>query len=255
MDDFFGECQSAVTDWGRIVLATGGYLKAAKCFWYMMAWKWINGVPHLRTLRQLPPYQMTVPQKENRLAKIPLQCVSEAKETFGVWSCPSGEFGVHVGKKMEVGHLWVERLKRNRCPAGDAWLGFRYSLIPKVTYGFAAIVVDPALLETSFQRLYREVLSPLKVNKNITRFYRMTPKRVMGLGMPNPCIRMLAYKLQLLQTEWNQPTSAGNMLRQSLEVFQMETGFSSNVLQMDYERYGDLATGGWWKQFWCLSQR
>jgi acetylornithine/succinyldiaminopimelate/putrescine aminotransferase len=37
LDEFFCECQSAVTDWGRIVLATGGYLKAAKCFWYMMA--------------------------------------------------------------------------------------------------------------------------------------------------------------------------------------------------------------------------
>jgi hypothetical protein len=255
MDDFFGECQSAVTDWGQIVLATGGYLKATKCFWYMMAWKWINGVPHLRTLRQLPSYQMTVPQKQNKTAVIPLRCVSDAKETLGVWSCPLGDFGVHIDKKMETGHLWVERLKRNRCPSSDAWLGFRYALIPQLTYGFSAIVVDPSLLERSFQRLYREVLSPLKVNRNITLFYRMAPKRVMGLGLPHPCIKMLAHKLQLLQTEWNQPTSAGNMLRQSLEVFQMETGFSSNVLQMEYERYGDLATGGWWKQLWFLSQR
>eukprot|EP00956_Cyclotella_meneghiniana_P031352 scaffold82095_cov91-Cyclotella_meneghiniana.AAC.1 len=135
---------------------------------------------------------------------------------------------------MEVGHLWVERLRRNKCPAGDGWLGFRYSLILKVTYGFAAINIDPDALEHSFQKLYRDVLSPLRVNENITKFYRMAPKRVMGLGMPNPGIKMLAYKLHLLQTEWNQPTSAGHMLRQSLEVFQMETGLSTNIIEADY---------------------
>jgi hypothetical protein len=96
---------------------------------------------------------------------------------------------------MAAGHLWVERLRRNRC------LGFRYSLMPKMTYGFAAITIDPSELEMKFQALYRDVLSPLCVNKNIMRFYRMAPKRVIGLGMPNPCIRMLSHKLHLLQTE------------------------------------------------------
>ena len=113
MDEFFGDCQDAVTDWGRIVLATGGYLKAAKCFWYMMAWKWRNGVPKLRSLRQLPNYVMYIPQKSCIPAKVPMKCVSEAEETLGVWSCPTGDFGVHVSKKMETGKLWVERLKRN----------------------------------------------------------------------------------------------------------------------------------------------
>jgi hypothetical protein len=63
-------------------------------------------------------------------AAIPLRCVTDAEVTLGVWSCPAGDFGVHVSKKMAEGHLWVERLRRNRCPPGDARMGFRYSLIP-----------------------------------------------------------------------------------------------------------------------------
>jgi hypothetical protein len=252
---FYNECQTAVTDWGHIVLASGGYLKAAKCFWYMMSWKWVRGVPQLRSLQQLPKYELYIPQKVGAPATVSLRDVSDAAETLGVWSCPAGDFGFPVSKKMDEGHLWVERLRRNRCPAADGWLGFQYSLIPKVTYGFAAITVDPNILEKSFQKLYREVLSPLKVNKNITRFYRMAPKRVMGLGMPNPCIKMLSHKLHLLQCEWNQPTAAGQMLQQSLEVFQMETGFTSNILERDYSRYSSLATDGWWKQLWNLCCR
>ena len=167
LDDFYRQCQSAVTDWGHIVTATGGYLKAAKCFWYMMSWRWVKGVPQLRSLASLPNYKLYIPQKSGAPAAIPLRCISDAEETLGVWSCPLGDFGTHISKKMAAGHLWVERLRRNRCPAADGWLGFRYSLMPKVTYGFAAITVDPAELEKQFQSLYRDVLSPLCVNKNI----------------------------------------------------------------------------------------
>jgi len=96
----------------------------------MKGWKWINGVPQLRTLQQLPKYSLTIPQKIGSPAAIPLRDVGDAEETLGVWSCPKGDFGVHIEKKMEKGHLWVERLRHNKCPAADGWLGFRYSLIP-----------------------------------------------------------------------------------------------------------------------------
>jgi hypothetical protein len=70
---------------------------------------------------------------------------------------------------MEAGRLWVERLRRNRCPSpSDGWMGFRA--------GFASITPNLAMLEESFQRLYRNVLSPLRVNMNIRKFYRMCLK-------------------------------------------------------------------------------
>jgi hypothetical protein len=87
-----------------------------------------------------------------------------AQKTLGMWSCPSGDFGFHVIRKMEEGHLWVERLPCNRCPAADAWMGFRYSLVPKLTYGFFAITVDPSVLEAVFWTkicFWRTVAGPL----------------------------------------------------------------------------------------------
>jgi hypothetical protein len=143
---------------------------------------------------------------------------THCEETLGIFSCLAGEFGYHIDCKMEAGKLWVERLRRNRCPPADGWMGFRYALIPKLTYGFASITPDLDMLEASFQHLYWNVLSPLRLNMNIRKFYRMAPKRVQGLGMPNPGILMLSQKLHLLQSQWDQPTATGQMLRQSLEV-------------------------------------
>jgi hypothetical protein len=181
--------------------------------------------------------------------------VTHCEETLGVWSCPTGDFGVHIAKKMKDGHLWAERLRRNRPPPADGWMGFRYALMPSMTYGFSAITPDLEMLEKSFNKLYRDVLSPLRVNQNITKFYRMAPQRVQGLGMPNPGIVMLSQKLHLLQSKWDQPTTTGNMLRQSLEVFQMEMGLSMNILEEDFDRLGHLASHGWWKHLWQLCHK
>jgi hypothetical protein len=45
------------------------------------------------------------------------------------------------------------------------------------------------------------------------------------------------------------------MLKQLLEVFQMEVGLSSNILLEDYDRLGPLASNGWWKHLWHLCHK
>ena len=60
---------------------------------------------------------------------------------------------------------------------------------------------------------------------------------------------MSLHRPVLLLGDMTQPTGS------SLEVFQMEKGVSTNIIEADYDRYETLATGGWWKQFWCLCHR
>jgi hypothetical protein len=134
-------------------------------------------------------------------------------------------------------------------------MGFRYALIPSLTYGFAAICPNLDLLEESFQSLYRNVLSPLRVNMNIKTFHPIASKRYQGLGMPNPGIVILSQKLHLLQSQLNQPTATGMLLKQSLEVFQMEVSLSTNILLEDYDRLGNLASNGCWKHLWRLCHK
>jgi hypothetical protein len=117
LDEFFQQTQDAVMDWGLIVQATGGYLKATKCFWYMMAWQWKNGEPTLCPLSQLPKYKLMIPQKNGQPVPIPMTDVTTSKETLGVFSCPASDFGAHITNKMAKGKLWVESLRRNRCDA------------------------------------------------------------------------------------------------------------------------------------------
>ena len=79
LDEFFAQTQEAVLDWGKIVQATGGYLKAKKCFWYMLAWNWHKDVPTLRSLCSLPKYRLMIPQKDGSQLRIPLRDVNASE--------------------------------------------------------------------------------------------------------------------------------------------------------------------------------
>jgi hypothetical protein len=58
---FVALVQSATNAWAALVHATGSSLKPQKCFWYMMGWWWIKGVPRMRKLYGLPHTPLTVP--------------------------------------------------------------------------------------------------------------------------------------------------------------------------------------------------
>ena len=131
-----------------------------------MAWHWQKGVPTLRSLRQLPKYELMIPQKDGSRALVRLHDVNDPQKTLGVFSCLSGDFGFHIETKMEKGKKWVLRLHRNTCPLADGWMGLQYALLPSITYGFAAICPDLDMLEAEFQSLYQNVLSPLRVRAN-----------------------------------------------------------------------------------------
>jgi len=58
---FLKTVQEAILDWGGLVQATGGSLKSSKCFWYMMAWYWVQCQPCLKYILKLPADQVKIP--------------------------------------------------------------------------------------------------------------------------------------------------------------------------------------------------
>ena len=60
-DDFINHVQAAITFWGMIVLATGGYLKQSKCQVGLTLFRFVNGEAKVKSARLLPKFQFTIP--------------------------------------------------------------------------------------------------------------------------------------------------------------------------------------------------
>ena len=76
----------------------------------------------------------------------------------------------------------------------DAWLSFYLRLYPGMVWGLASAIIKPAKLEQIMQGLYFKILPLLKVNRNITKAYRMFLTKYHGLEMPNFVVHRFAAK-------------------------------------------------------------
>jgi hypothetical protein len=80
-EEFLAQVQQSVIDWGKLVQATGGALKQKKCWWYLLSFKFVMGIPHYKSVSELPSMPLVIPQVDGSTVPIKLKA-SEATKTF-----------------------------------------------------------------------------------------------------------------------------------------------------------------------------
>jgi hypothetical protein len=107
---FLASVQAATVDWTGLVHASGGSLKPAKCFWYMLGWKWVRGVARLKSLAELPQFPLMIPQPGGAMAAINLHPVDKLEKKLGVYVCPMEDFTHHVSHLRQTGLEYASQL-------------------------------------------------------------------------------------------------------------------------------------------------
>lgn len=106
-------------------------------------------MPRLKTLSELPATPITILQPDGASVPIPLKEVTTAKKKLGVWTCPVGDFGVHIKKAGKTGEAWVKNILASRCPPRNVWLGLWHQLYRKMAHGSVALSHPPSLVQGS----------------------------------------------------------------------------------------------------------
>jgi hypothetical protein len=78
-----------VINWGKLLIATGGALKPAKCSYYLISFKWkSNGTWNYSMNKIRPDLQIRVPLADGSLADIEHLPFNGAVKTLGSMTCP-----------------------------------------------------------------------------------------------------------------------------------------------------------------------
>jgi hypothetical protein len=256
---FLVQVQSALHFWARLLQMTGGDLKQSKSFWYLIAWRFVRGVPKQRRLNDLPKFQLYIPQHDGPDVPIKLIDVRVAKKTLGVWTCPDSSpkpksakdrASLQLKSMVDKGNLWRKRVDGSKLSNRDRWFSFFTQTKPSMSYGLVPLMDPPEVVTDSFQALYFMTLPALGVNRYITLGWRMLPVNFQGLGLPNMALEKLAESLSWLQRFWGVEEGAGHVVREAYERLQMETGLNGNVFQRSFDRFGILASHTWYKVLW-----
>ena len=246
--EVYEELQSAAWNWGMNLNSTGGGLKGAKCYWWLIDYEYTNGSWNYAAKVD---WELTVPLPDGTSCVIDQVPCDQSMKMLGVWSSPSGIDDTHlkenVTTKMET---WIARTRNGRLPSSLAWRSYRWKLWPGLRYGLATLGTTLSALDSILGRQQFDALPLLGVNRNIRKQWRTIPQSFGGIGLFNITIEQTIGWINMFLQHYGMDSTLGHKFRASLEALQLEIGCSGCPLAMNYDRYGILATPCWMKSFW-----
>ena len=158
-EEFARQVQSAITFWGMIVLATGGYLKQSKCQVGLVLFKFVNGKAYMVRQPALQQFQFTIPQKGGETVEIPTIDAFTGTKSLGV-NFDLANLGVHqVSKIKSKGLEWTLRLNSDAyISQSDAWCSFNLQLKPALSYSAVTLSADPEKLSGAQRSIFYKSL-------------------------------------------------------------------------------------------------
>ena len=121
-------------------MASGGVLKSVKCFYYLISFEW-NAQGQWRYARndKHNEFSLCVPTVDGGSAPIEYLGVDVAKETIGVFVCPSGAAGKQLDVIKFKAQEWTGRAEDSKLMQRDIWVLVDHQLWPRLSYGLCSV--------------------------------------------------------------------------------------------------------------------
>jgi len=111
--------QKSILNWGKLLLATGGALRPAKCFYHLISFVWRpNGTWRYADNEGREDLGIMVPLEDGSLAAIEHMPISTPAKTLGQMTCPTGGSDDAVAQMSKKARGWVDKAKvskLNKC--------------------------------------------------------------------------------------------------------------------------------------------
>ena len=101
VDEVHQAIQDSVNSWGNLLIATGGVLQPAKCFYSIISFDWNNGDWKYASNWSDEKLRLTVPLPGGGNAPIDHKPVEHAEKTLGAMTSPDGNCAAAIGMMQE----------------------------------------------------------------------------------------------------------------------------------------------------------
>jgi len=97
---------------------------------------------------------------------------------------------------------------------------------------------------------YRNLLPRLGINRNIPKELVEIPIYIRGFGMKSLEVEQCIESISLMISYFNSELPTNKLIKHSLELLQLETGYDSPILLSSYNKLSFLETDSWLKSLW-----
>ena len=232
LDELIERLQAMAQTWERLLHCSGGALELTKCSYYLLSWKWTNGIPNLLTLQETQAGAPITLKSGTSNKPIPIHQLapSEAHKTLGVWLAPDGNEKAQVDYLLSKSHQIAILISQSNFTRLEAHMAYHLCWIPAVTYSFGISTIPDSALLTIQSHPTMNFLQKMGFNQNFPRAISFGPQELGGLALRNlPVEQGIARISTFLEHVYND-SETGKLILISLHSLQLEAGTKSHLL-------------------------
>jgi len=221
----FFNLQEAITNWGKLLLATGGALKPAKCFFHLISFAWKeDGRWFYENNEDDEELQAQVPLADGSFGNIQHLGVNEPIKTLGSMTCPSGSSKGSIEYMQTKATAWKDMIKVGKLSRRNVWFMMNKQLWPRISFGLCAVSATFQELSECLTKVYYEIHPQGGIRRTARRGTRQLAAGFYGVGCPHPAIECLVAQLNKLIMHYGSPSCLGVNMHTSVELLVIELG-------------------------------
>ena len=121
-EESFYFLQEAITNWGRLLLASGGALKPIKCFYHLISFEWkADGSWVYENNEESDEFEVVVPLADGSVGEIQHLGIDTSIKTLGSMTCPSGCSKGSISYMQTKGMAWNDMIKTGKLGRRNVW--------------------------------------------------------------------------------------------------------------------------------------
>jgi len=251
VDEAQAAMQESIVNWGRLLVATGGALKPAKCFYHMISFLWDQeGRWKYDDNEEDEDMGIEVPLEDGSMAPIEHLPLDTPTKTLGSITCPTGSSAGSLAQMVEKATGWKDKAFAGKIHRRTTWFLLEKQFWPKVGFGLSCISATWAQLEDCLMKTYYDLMPIAGVRRSAPKELRQMSRGFYGIGFPHTGVECFAAQLTKLLSHYGSDSGVGLHLQTSMELMVIELGNSLQPLLADYLVYQGRVTHSWLKTLW-----
>ena len=232
--------------WSRLLNATGGAIKGAKSFWYLLAYHCKDGIWHYEDTEEV----VEVPLPDGDSVRLTSKPATHVERTLGVLTAPCGGHAAQLAAIREKADTWTYRILNGHLSASHVWRSYTFQLRAQLLYALSTLSND---LESAAQCLHAlefRILPQLGVNRHIKSGWRRLHQTFGGVGLIDLPIEQFICRTNIFMQHYGTPSALGHKLSTSIHWLQLQIGCIECPFALQYSTWAHLSPICWTKCYW-----
>ncbi len=211
-----------------------GAINMQNSFWYLMAWTWKQGTPHLSTAKTAPGEMKLTSGSSAHKATVPWIETKESFRTLGIYISPTCSQQTQMKILRQLLEEYNTSLSKATLSAADAYCSYMTYLRPRLQYPLPCSSLTQAQCQKIQAPALSALLPKLHLNQHTPHAVIFGSHQLGGLGLPDLYTDQGHGQLNLLIGHLGLNDETGQLIRIAMSRIQVHVGSASSIFTLPY---------------------